>query len=110
MSFTNDRALLYRILANQEEMLGLLLSIKQEENIMALDLTDLTARVSANTSAEASAATLLSSIKTELDTAIAALPTPADKVALQALSDQIGANTANLAAAVVANTPAAPAP
>jgi hypothetical protein len=108
MSFTHaDRAMLYRVLANQEDMFGLLNALQQKEDTMALDLTDLTAKVAANTDAEASTVTLLTTIKGELDAAIAALPTAADTAALQALSDQIGANTAGLAAAVVANTPAA---
>lgn len=109
-----DRALLYRllegqetVLANQHRMMGLLQTINQKEDIMAVDLTDMAKRVAASNDAEASATLLLNDLKSRLDTAIAALPTTADKAALQALSDAIGVNTPALSAAVVADTPAA---
>jgi hypothetical protein len=72
------------------------------ESIMAgTDLTGITAQVTANTDAEASAVVLLNS----LSALIAANKT--DPVALQALSDQLKTSAGNLAAAIVANTPAA---
>lgn len=74
-----------------------------EARIMA-KLDNLTANVTENSSAVASAVTLLGNLKSELDAAIAA---DDDGVALQALSDTLGASTRSLAAAVVANTPAA---
>jgi hypothetical protein len=75
---------------------------KLGEMIMAA-LDDLKAAVTKDTDAENSAITLLQGLKTKLDAAIAA----GDPAALKALSDQLGTNTTALAAAVVANTPAA---
>ena len=70
------------------------------EKIMA-DLVSITAAVAAETSVVESAVTLLNSLNARL------IAAGTDPVALQALSDQITANTNSLAAAVVANTPAA---
>lgn len=69
-------------------------------------LDDLTANVTANTSAVNSAIALLQNLKAQLDAA------GTDPAKLKALSDTLGANDAALAAAVTANTPAAvpPAP
>ena len=64
------------------------------------DLSVLTAQVTANTDAEASAIQLLSN----LSALIASLKN--DPVALQALADQLKASGDALAAAIVANTPA----
>lgn len=66
-------------------------------------LKELQDAVTKNSSVEASAIELLNGLKAKLDAA------GTDPVALKALSDQLGSNTAALAAAVVANTPAAPA-
>lgn len=76
------------------------------KQIMAA-LDNLTAAVAADTTIDQSAATLIAGLKTALDAAIATLPTD-DGAALQALSDQLGANQANLQAAITANTPVAP--
>jgi hypothetical protein len=73
---------------------------RKVEQIMA-DLTALAAQVKTNTDAEASAVTLLATLSAD----IAAIKN--DPVAIQALSDQLKASAATLAAAVVANTPAA---
>lgn len=81
----------------------LLLHIAQTQTkIMAL-LDTLTAEVARNTTVEQSAITLLQGLKAQLDAA------GTDPVALKALSDQLGTNDDALAAAVAANTPAAPA-
>jgi len=64
------------------------------------DLSAITAQVTANTDAEASAVQLLNN----LSAIIAANKT--DPVALQALSDQLKNSGDALAAAIVANTPA----
>jgi len=72
---------------------------KQETTIMA-DLTALTAQVTASTTVEASAITLLQGLSAQ----IASLKN--DPVALQALADQLQASQTALAAAIVANTPA----
>lgn len=67
-------------------------------------LTDLQDAVARDTAVETSAITLLQGLKAALDAAIASN----DPAALQALSAQLGTNADALAAAVAANTPAAP--
>jgi len=64
-------------------------------------LSDLQAAVTAEDTVVDSAVTLLQGLKAALDAA------GTDPVALKALSDDIGAKTQQLSAAVVANTPAA---
>ena len=71
------------------------------KDIMAL-IDDISADVASNTSAVGSAVTLLQN----LSAALAAAGT--DPVKLQAIKDALEKNTADLAAAVTANTPAAP--
>ena len=71
------------------------------ENIMSA-LTDLQANVAAEDTEISSVITLLAGINAALDAA------GVDQAALAALSADIGAQTAALSAAVVANTPAAP--
>lgn len=73
-------------------------------NRMANELEDLKAAVARDTEVDQSAITLLNGLKAALDAAIAS----GDPAALQALSDQLGSNADSLAAAVTANTPAAP--
>ncbi len=75
---------------------------KLEATMAAVD--DLTAQVAANTSVIESAITLLGNIKALLDAA------GTDPAKLAALSATLAAEDDKLAAAVVANTPAAPAP
>lgn len=69
---------------------------------MALDLTELTNEITENSDAVASAVTLIQRIADELAAAAT------DPAAVKALADQLSANTDALAAAVVAQTPAAP--
>jgi hypothetical protein len=69
------------------------------------DLSTLQTEVSANSDAVQSAVTLISGLAQQLKDALAAN----DPAAIQALADQLDANTQSLAAAVTANTPAAPA-
>lgn len=83
-----------------EEKLDIILDT--QEIIMAT-MEDLKASVQKNTDAEASVITLLKGISQQLKDAQAAN----DPAAIQAVIDQIDANTAAAAAAVVANTPAA---
>ena len=66
-------------------------------------LDDIKAAVKANADAEDSAVILLQGLKAKLDAAIAAN----DPAAIQAVVDDLGKQTAGLAAAVVANTPSA---
>ena len=68
---------------------------------MASDLTVLTAEVTKNTEVDQSAIVLLNGLSAQ----IAALKN--DPAALQALADSLNASSAAMAAAVVANTPAA---
>ncbi len=67
------------------------------------ELDDLKTAVQKNTDVEESAIVLLNGLKSKLDAAIAA----GDPAALKALSDSLGTESDKLAAAVVANTPAA---
>jgi hypothetical protein len=66
------------------------------------DMILLTERVTAIETVADSAIELLNGLKTSLDEAIASN----DPAAVQALSERLGAQTAELADAVVANTPA----
>jgi len=68
---------------------------------MSAELDTLKAEVARNTDVEKSAVALLQGLKAQLDAA------GTDPVALKALSDQLGSNDADLAAAIVANTPVA---
>lgn len=80
-------------------------NVVQKENVkMAGELDDLKANVTANTGVVQSAVVLLQGLKAALDSAIAS----GDPAQLKALSDQLGSDTQNLAAAVAANTPAGP--
>lgn len=73
----------------------------QEEVILA-DLSDLEAEVERNTSVDGSVVALLESIVAQLEAA------KTDPVKIQALVDKLKADNDKLAAAVAANTPAAP--
>jgi beta-phosphoglucomutase-like phosphatase (HAD superfamily) len=84
-----NRTILYEILDNQRKIMSA--------------LTDLQAAVAAENTVIASAITLLNGLKSQLDAAIAS----GDPAALTALSADIAGQTAALAAAVTANTPAA---
>ncbi len=83
--------------------------IEGKVNQTMLDLKKITADVAALTTAEGSAIALLTSLKAAVD-AIPPSTDPATQAALDDLSSQIEKGTGDLAAAVVANTPAAPAP
>lgn len=67
-----------------------------------VDLTALTAQVTANTTVIESALTLINGFAAQLAAA------GTDPVALKALQDQLAAEDTKLADAVAANTPAAP--
>ena len=84
--------------------LNLLSAIYKKVLIMAGELDNLTAQVAANSEVIDSAIVLIQGIKAALDAAIAG----GNPAALQSLSDALGAKDAELAAAVEANTPAAP--
>ena len=80
----------------------ILTAIRQLGKTMANELADLQAKVTASGDATDSAVILLKGLKDKLDAAISS----GDPVALQALSDSLGTNTDELAAAILANTPA----
>lgn len=71
------------------------------------DLDALTQQVTDIGTVEKAAVTLLQGLKAKLDAAIASSGTD-DGAALQALSAQLGTSKDDLAAAIVANTPADP--
>ena len=71
---------------------------------MANELADLQAKVTASGDATDAAVILLKGLKDKLDAAIAS----GSPAALQALSDSLGTNTDELAAAILVNTPAQP--
>ena len=79
-------------------------TVQQNQEIAMADLTDLQTEVTQNTDVVASAVSLLNGLSQQLKDALAAN----DPAAVQALVDQLDANTATLADAVAANTPAAP--
>lgn len=70
---------------------------------------DLQAAVANDTTVEQSAITLLQGLSAQLKAAIVASATAGDLTAVEAVAQQIDANSTSLAAAVAANTPAAPA-
>lgn len=72
---------------------------------MSAALDALTAQVTANASAEASAVTLIQGLAEELKAALAAHPD--DSAALTDLANKLQTSANALGAAVVANTPAA---
>lgn len=85
-----------------DDIIHLLHRLLEKENRIMADLTALTAQVQANTDAEASAITLLNGLSAQL----AAVAT--DPVKVAELATSLKASADALAAAVVANTPAAP--
>jgi hypothetical protein len=84
-----------------DQILDVLGMIQRKEEVMGVELDNLTAQVKANTEVEASAVVLLKGLAAQIE----AIKT--DPVALQGLSDSLKASADQLAEAVVANTPAA---
>ncbi len=70
-----------------------------------MTLAELKTKVEAATAIEESAVTLIQGIAQQLKDALA---NGADPAAIQAIADELDAGTNDLAAAVAANTPAAP--
>ena len=87
-------------LSRIERKLNLLL---QMEHVMTKEMDDLRAAVASEVTVSESVITLLGDISTRLNEALA----NGDTAALQELSADLTANQAKLAAAVLANTPAA---
>jgi len=78
-------------------------------NKMQENLDSLKAQVTETKTVMASAVVLLGGLKKRLDDALTELENGDDGAALDELSKDLGTGTDDLAAAVVANTPAAPA-
>ena len=87
------------------EAVSTLTTILERIDTMLQQITDLGTKVAALTSAAESAEALLGGLKTALDAAIANAVTSGDLAQLQQLSETLGTQTSNLAAAVAANTP-----
>jgi hypothetical protein len=83
----------------------ILVAVQRTESQMGLELDELTAEVSRNTSVDQSAIALLNGLRAKLDEVIASN----DPQQLVALRDSLATSSDGLAAAVAANTPA-PAP
>ena|SRR5579859_1342564 len=92
--------------AKQDLILAKLDEILQKEDMELADLTQLQNDVASEGNVVQSAITLLQGLKSQLDAAIASN----DPAALDALSQQLEAQTQSLANAVAANTPAASQP
>lgn len=95
-----DALILYKL----DVLLLLTQRVLDRERILAMTLDDLKAKVEAENTVIGSAITLLGELKTMLDAAIAS----GDPTKVQAIADMIDSEQAALAAAVAANTPAAP--
>lgn len=92
-----------RHIADQNDrIIALLTTLDDQEAIMAADLSALTNAVEAEQGVIDGVVVLLNQLAADLAAAAN------DPATVQALADQITANTATLAAAVAANTPAAP--
>jgi hypothetical protein len=99
----NDAEFKREVLASLARIERRVAGLNIEGEIIMSALDDLTAAVTAETTVDQSAVTLLQGLKTQLDAAIASN----DPAKLSALSSQLGASTAALSAAIAANTPAA---
>ncbi|HEY5985736.1 MAG TPA: hypothetical protein VIV12_05030 [Streptosporangiaceae bacterium] len=95
-------AVLDQVLAGQQQILAALAAVQQGESRMAMSLDALAAQVQKNTDAEASAVTLLNTLSDLIRSSAA------DPAKVTALADSLKASSDALAAAIVANTPAAP--
>jgi hypothetical protein len=92
----------YLVLSELQDVKRELRTIKRLEREGIMDLERLTASVAAQTDVITSAQTLLGELSSLIRNAVN------DPVALAAIADQVDANSAQLAAAVTENTPAAP--
>ena len=88
-------------------VIGLLNRLISQEKEMAIDLTKLTAEVANNTTVETSVVALLGQL-TAIIKAIPPSTDPTTQAALDQLTATLTTNDSTIAAAVTANTPAAP--
>lgn len=87
--------------ARLDSIVSLINGLSGKVSTMSAELDTLTAEVARNTTVDASAITLLNGLAAQIATL------KNDPVALQALADSMKSSSDALAAAVVANTPAA---
>jgi hypothetical protein len=99
--FVGDRDQLDRIEAKLDTLIG---DVGTLEDNVALDFNNLNAQVTAINDAAASAETLLTQLADELSSSAG------DQAAVDSVAQQLRDQASALAASVVANTPAAPAP
>jgi hypothetical protein len=94
-----------------DQILQRLTTLSTQEQTMADDLKakidDLTTKVQAEATVEASAVTLLNGLSAEIAALKNTTTDPATLAAIDALATSVSAQTSDLAAAVTANTPAA---
>jgi hypothetical protein len=102
--FFPSRQYLEAILANQAKMAATLAVITTNMEKIMTGLTDLQTAVANEETVEAGVVTLLQQLSADLAAALA----NNDNAALEALVTQINTDAASMAAAVTANTPAAP--
>lgn len=94
---------IHHFLHYDEDIIYLLQRTLKKVNIIMATMQELNAAVQRNTDVEASVETMLQGISQQLKDAKASN----DPAAIQAVIDQIDANTKRLSDAVTANTPAA---
>jgi hypothetical protein len=104
MSWFQIPTMLASILAGQKAQSAQLTALLAQGSKIMATVADVQADVTSQTTVIGSAVTLLQGLSAQLAAA------GTDPVALQAIKDSLDSNTASLAAAVVANTPGAPAP
>ena len=107
IGFTDLSHRLDTLHANQITMIGMLQQILSKEKTMAVNLANITAEVATNSDATASVVALLANL-TAIIKAIPPSSDPATQAALDQLTQTLSANDTAIAAAVTANTPAAP--
>jgi hypothetical protein len=96
------------ILANQKTILAALGDLQQGESTTMLDLTALKTAVANEKTVEDSAIQLIQGIAAQLKALISQSGNTVDPATLQTIVDSMTAEQSALAAAVAANTPAAP--
>ena len=94
-----------RLEAKLDQVLAAQAAAQQREEMELMTLAELKAKVEATTTIEESAVALLTGLAQQLKDALA---NGADPAAIQAIADELDAGTNDLAAAISANTPAAP--
>lgn len=96
-----------KISVGEQRLIEMFYMLDRKVDDLMAQIDDLKAAVAAEATVEASAISLLNGLSAQLTAALSGNNPSAD---VQAVIDNINANTTSLAAAVTANTPAAPAP